>query len=649
MARVLIPLGLAVALILGLAATVGTLAYGNEPPRDGRLEIDGLGGPVTVSWSDSGHVQIEAGTEADLAAGLGYAHAADHGWAAMLWRQAARGTLAEWFGDEGRPLDLHARTLGLRALARQTYESLPEADRALLDAYALGVNRALAEPGVVQGDAFIVSGVTPDPWVPWDALAVERLHLYLAGPPLTADSAWRAARPDSTIGRFVEADSSFRAFLGVSEGATDRVYVIGADADRTLVRHVSAGRSALSLFAPAVLRVGDTEAVALTIPGTLASPSGWAGGLGWGLLLGDPLVLEPYVGAAPPPVHSRVVERDGDETLLSVARDSSGLVLRPGRLRTEADTLAEADSAAATGWRVRWRGFRLGADLGAFRALRGGRLGAPRLLDGAGLAATTGEVRALGAPPVTVRGSRGTLVARDTSARLAARVLLQPDSADAMRDLKSGTASVWAQDYVRDLLGALGARDSLPDAVQIPYAYLLGWDGAYDPAAIAPSVFEMWLSAHRDFTGHLPDPADSLDTALLPYTLRIARAELRDRYGTLPYGWRWGDLHATPTYPVLQRWQTAAARTFRRPLGPAGGHPLALQPGPSLVFEDAASGAAAWSVWTRLGDGRTRIVAPTMRPSLDDLHLRAGGDGGSLVLDPGAPLPRQRLLLAPPE
>ncbi|MEM7789633.1 MAG: penicillin acylase family protein, partial [Bacteroidota bacterium] len=289
MSRALLFVGIVLAVLFGLAATVGVLAYGNEPPRDGRLEVDGLTEPATIAWSDSGHVWIEADTEAGLAAGLGYLHAADHGWATMLWRQAARGELAAWLGAGARPLDLHARTLGLGDLARQTYASLPEAERALLDAYARGVNRAFEEPGVAQSDAFIVADVVPGPWEPWDALAVERLHLYLGAPALLADASWRVARADSVVGAFATADSTFRARLGAYATGYDRVFVTGEGADRMLVRHIAAGRSALPLFAPVALRLRDVEAVVASVPGSLVTPSGWSGGLGWGLLLGAPV------------------------------------------------------------------------------------------------------------------------------------------------------------------------------------------------------------------------------------------------------------------------------------------------------------------------------------------------------------------------
>ena len=689
MPRFLVFLGLALALLAGLAAATVTLAYGTEPTREGTLRLAGLGGPVTVAWGDSGAVFVEAQTEADLAAGLGYAHATDHAWAMSLWRQAAEGGLAEWLGDDGRALDLHARALGLGTLARQTYAALPPDQRALLDAYARGATRALAEPGVAQSDAFLAANVTPGPWRPWDALAVERLHAYLASTPLRADS---AARADAAVVRFVAADSTFRAFLGVPAEGDGRVYAATAGAP-VLVSQVTAGGAALPLLAPAVLRVGSRSAVAATIPGTLVSPAGWAGGLGWGLLLASDLRLERYDGPAPAPVHSRVVARDGSETLLEVARDTSGLVLRAGRGRARPDTASAppaenaapptaerggaADRAAAdsagTGWRVRWRGFQTGTDLGAFAALRAGRMpGAFALFSRTGLAATRAETRLLGRPPVAVSGAGYAFAAADSlaryaAARVAALVGARPDSL-ALPDslgvrppapprprrltpggLAEDDVSPWAATLSARLLAAMPDRDSLGLALQVPYSYLRSWDGGYRADAIAPSVFEWWLVAHRDYTGHLPDPADSLDAALLPYTLRIARAELRDRYGTLPTAWRWGDVvGGGPRFPVLGGRGGVAARPYRETLPIPGGHPTALVPGLSLVFDDASASPAVWTVWSRLADGRTWMRAPAARPSASGVADLGGGAGsGLVVLDPGAPMPARRLVLSP--
>ena len=347
-----------------------------------------------------------------------------------------------------------------------------------------------------------------------------------------------------------------------------------------------------------------------------------------------------------------------------MARDTTGLVLRAGRDGARPDTTAgTASDSLGRGWRVRWRGFRLGTDLGAFRALRAGRVPTGfTLLDGDGLVATRAEARVLGSP-LAFAANGTTLVAQDSLARYAAEVLAAaprgapppPDSVLSDTTLRPITpadrevTSAWARERLRGLIAGLGARDSLDDVLQGPYAYLNGWDGAYRAEGIAPSLFEWWIEAHRAFTGHLPDPADSLDAALLPSTLRIARAELRDRYGPLPTDWRWGRLQGGPRFPVLGGRRSAAARRFRNGYGAPGGHPTSLLPGPSVVFADAHPGRAVWAVRTDLRTGTMAFRPPSFRPlTAGGLDLDAGPDGPVLTLAPSAPMPAERLTLAPP-
>ena len=228
---------------------------------------------------------------------------------------------------------------------------------------------------------------------------------------------------------------------------------------------------------------------------------------------------------------------------------------------------------------MRWRGFALGSDVGAFRALRAGRVPGPfAMLDGGGLAVTDGGTRLLGSPLIATSSGGVAFVAQDSLARFAAQALRGvADSARAVvgdslmapfemlpitePDLTSG----WARALLPGMMTALGRRDSLDDVLQAPYAYLKSWDGAYRADGIAPSIFEWWLESHRELTGELPDVADSLSVALLPSSLRIARAELRDRYGTLPTEWRWGTLQGGPVYPVLGGTPQRCRATLPRP------------------------------------------------------------------------------------
>ena len=602
-----------------LAGAVAALAYGSGPAREGELEAEGVRQPVALTWDTDGSPTIQASNEPDLLFGLGYAHAADHAWAMTLWRQAGRGGLGAWFGPEVRALDRHARALGFEALAQQTYRTLDAETRALLGAYTSGVNAALSQPGVEQGDAFVLMDVEPDPWMPWDALVVERLMAYLSTPAPASDSLWaRASQRDSTLRPFLTADSTFRATLGI--GGTDgaRAYVAPATDGVVFVAHQPAGASALDLFAPVTLQLDGQTIAAATIPGTLSFPIGWTGTGGWSVFLTSSMQLETFTGVGPPLVHNRIVERDGDEVLVSTPRDASGLVLGPA---TVSDTASPTDSTQSS-WRLRWSGFRTATDVPAFMALIAGH-STPSfsLLRGDGMRVSSGNASALGTPPVILRPPADAVFAgaAPSSAPAAETLSWLLGRRDTLRlsaaALANADISLQAAQTLQPLLRALGDRDALDPVLDAPYAFLKGWNYRYTPDAIAPSLFESWLASHREYTGHAPDPSDSLDVQLLPFTLRIARASLRDAYGTEPTGWRWGRVQGGFFQPFGdRRGGQAFPMRFASPSVGAGGHPSALLPGPRIEdVSGTGAGPATWSAWAILGQPRLVVQTPLAR------------------------------------
>src|SRR5690606_23936881 len=176
-------------------------------------------------------------------------------------------------------LDRHARTLGFGQLARATYEDLPAEEQALLDAYALGVNRAFEANRLDEGDEFVLQDVRPEAWAPWDALAVERLIAYLMAPPpaVPADSSARAAFARSPqLRRFLAADSLFRAMLHLDGAEHSLAFAVRDEAGAALVQRHVYGSSALPLVREAVLQRGGQTATVATVPGTLMLPGGFA-------------------------------------------------------------------------------------------------------------------------------------------------------------------------------------------------------------------------------------------------------------------------------------------------------------------------------------------------------------------------------------
>src|SRR5690606_8686372 len=339
-------------------------------------------------------------------------------------------------GEDYVGFDRHARTLGFRALAYHTYTALPDSARALLDAYAAGVNRALADPAVAQRDEFVLLDVTAEPFAPWHALAVERLLAWVGTPPLALDGA--AAR-DSGLVRFARTDSLFRAFLHLGGAGRSRAWAARLDtAGTTFVQQPAYGASALPLVREVTLRRGGRSVTAATVPGTLVFPGGLGEDRAWSVFLTSPAALDSAGTALPPLDYDRLVDRQGNETLLAIRRGAEGLFFEadvpataPSSLPVQPDTLIADTTAAAPAappsWVVRWPGFALGTDLGAWWALVQGRAPTFRLFRGDGLTVTRdGAATVLGIPPVQAALPGGVFVSADSLARFAAERLAAP-------------------------------------------------------------------------------------------------------------------------------------------------------------------------------------------------------------------------------
>jgi penicillin amidase len=158
-----------ITLLLLAAAAVAGLVWLSLPGGDLQARIPGLGGPVQVTLDDDGIPHVQAQSELDAAAALGLLHARERLFQMDLMRRNASGELAELFGAEALPMDRWMRTLGLRERAVADLGALPADTRALLDAYASGVNAWIGTRGRFAAPEFIPLGA-PRPWSAVDSL-----------------------------------------------------------------------------------------------------------------------------------------------------------------------------------------------------------------------------------------------------------------------------------------------------------------------------------------------------------------------------------------------------------------------------------------------------------------------------------------------
>lgn len=158
---------------LRVPAIDGTLAAGKAAGIRGRVEIarDACGIP-----------HIAAESDADLFFGFGLAMAQDRLFQLDYLRRKGAGRLAEILGSEALESDLLVRTVGVRRIAEVEWTRLGDETRALLTAFAAGVNAAIEQAQDALPIEFDLLDYRPEPWTPLDSLVVEgEFRWYLTG------------------------------------------------------------------------------------------------------------------------------------------------------------------------------------------------------------------------------------------------------------------------------------------------------------------------------------------------------------------------------------------------------------------------------------------------------------------------------------
>ncbi len=165
-----------------LARALGRSVYSTTtrrafPQVDGVLRVEGASAPIEIVRDRHGVPHVFAQTDADALFGQGLVHAQDRLFQMDLLRRIAAGRLAEVAGARAVNSDRLMRRLGLgRATVDDLALASPE-HRALLDAYARGVNAGIRTLAALPPE-YEVFGGTPPPWRPEDSLLVGRLILF---------------------------------------------------------------------------------------------------------------------------------------------------------------------------------------------------------------------------------------------------------------------------------------------------------------------------------------------------------------------------------------------------------------------------------------------------------------------------------------
>ncbi|HEY4579671.1 MAG TPA: penicillin acylase family protein, partial [Candidatus Acidoferrales bacterium] len=216
-------------LVLVLAAFLAGAAgwwvgYRALPELDGTASLPELKQEATVDRDGWGVPRIRASSLEDLLTAQGYVVAQDRLWQMDLLRRAAAGELSEIFGAVTLGLDRENRILGLKQAADAGVARMDPQRRALLEAYARGVNRYITERRGRLPWEFVALRYEPRPWTPSDSLLVGAYMFSI----LTTTWEWELSRAKTTAR--LGPDRARELFTVDSPG--DHI-IVGAEAQAT--------------------------------------------------------------------------------------------------------------------------------------------------------------------------------------------------------------------------------------------------------------------------------------------------------------------------------------------------------------------------------------------------------------------------------
>ena len=163
--------GIFVALLLAAVAAGWFALRASLPTIDGEAALAGLNAGVTIERDVAGVPVIRGKTRADVARATGYAHAQDRLFQMDLLRRTGAGELAALFGAGALDIDRRIRLHQFRKRAQSALAALDPGNRALLEAYAGGVNAGI-DSLQARPFEYLLLGQAPEPWRAEDSILV---------------------------------------------------------------------------------------------------------------------------------------------------------------------------------------------------------------------------------------------------------------------------------------------------------------------------------------------------------------------------------------------------------------------------------------------------------------------------------------------
>lgn len=173
--RVVRPVLVAAALIacalLAGGLVVRQVLLASLAQTDGSQTLPGLTASVRVDRDALGVPTVRGANRLDVARATGFVHAQERFFQMDLTRRMAAGELSELVGPDAISTDKANRIHRLRAVAREVLARALPGERALLRAYADGVNAGLSALGA-RPPEYLLLRSQPEPWRPEDSVLV---------------------------------------------------------------------------------------------------------------------------------------------------------------------------------------------------------------------------------------------------------------------------------------------------------------------------------------------------------------------------------------------------------------------------------------------------------------------------------------------
>ncbi len=162
-----------------MGVTISILSYilinKSLPDYGAEISLPQLEAPVEVRRDEFAVPHIFAKTDLDAFRVLGFVHAQERLWQMDFFRRAGAGRLSEIFGAPALESDKLMRTWGFAANTSWLADSISIESKAVLVAYAQGVNRFIELNSSRLPIEFSLLGYKPEAWKPRDALIIQRL------------------------------------------------------------------------------------------------------------------------------------------------------------------------------------------------------------------------------------------------------------------------------------------------------------------------------------------------------------------------------------------------------------------------------------------------------------------------------------------